>query len=116
MNWREISLFDIEKFQESATKNDFFASNCGAANSFLYAKKFKAKIAIEDGWIFEKILIGNEPAFSFPRAIDGDSSKIKEAVKKLADEAASIKKGLLFRGITEEQKEILLNFFSKSES
>lgn len=111
MNWKQTTLSELENLQKCALNNNFFANNYSAVNSILYEKKFHSQIAMEDGWIFERYMEDKKTYYSFPHNIDGDISKIEEAIGKLKKETQSEGLPLLFQNITLDEKEALLKIF-----
>ena len=112
MDWHTTTFKDLGILQKSAFNNGFFANNYGAVNSILYAQKFKSLLAIQGDWIYEKYFEDGKLYFSFPHNINGEKHGIKDAVKTLLKDAASESRTCVFRNITSDEKEILLEHFT----
>ncbi|MGP1587326.1 MAG: DUF2156 domain-containing protein [Treponemataceae bacterium] len=112
MNWHIASMDELEIMQKCALNNNVFANNYGSVNSILYQKKYCSQIAIKDNWIFEKYFENGKICFGFPHNVDGDKSKIKSAIELLVEEAKNSNHTCVFRNITLEEKDVLLELFT----
>lgn len=115
MTWHTASLEDLDFIQQCAFSNNLTANNYSAINSILYAKKYDSQIAIDGDWLFEKYNESGKTFFSFPHNVNGDKTDVETALKKLADEAASLGQGFSIRNMTEDEKELVLKFFNGAE-
>ena len=113
MDWHTATLKELSVLQKCALNNNFFANNYSAVNTILYSKKYKALIAIEDGWFFEKYCDEEKCIFSFPHNLNGDKSNIKTAIQELAKSAKQNNNlnTFVFKNITSEEKKILESIF-----
>lgn len=113
MDWHTATLEELSVLQKCALNNNFFANNYSAVNTILYSKKYKALIAIEKGWFFEKYCDGEKSIFGFPHNLNGDKSNIKAAIQELAKSAKQNNNlnTFVFKNITSEEKKILESFF-----
>lgn len=113
MDWHTATLEELSVLQKCALNNNFFANNYSAVNTILYSKKYKALIAIENGWFFEKYCDEEKCIFSFPHNLNGDKSNIKAAIQELAKSAKQNNNlnTFVFKNITSEEKKILESFF-----
>ena len=113
MDWHTATLEELSVLQKCALNNNFFANNYSAVNTILYSKKYKALIAIEDGWFFEKYCDEEKCIFSFPHNLNGDKSNIKAAIQELAKSAVQENKSntCIFKNITSEEKDIINSLF-----
>ena len=115
MTWHTASLEDLDFIQQCAFSNNLTANNYSAVNSILYAKKYDSQIAIDGDWLFEKYNESGKTFFSFPHNVNGDKTDVETALKKLANEAASLGQGFSIRNMTEDEKELVLKFFNGAE-
>ena len=115
MEWMPTSLSNLESLQKCALSGDFFANNYSAVNSVLYEKKFHSLIAVDDGWIFEKFFDEGKTHYSFPHAIDGNTSDIKSAVQKIVKDGKQAEKEISFSNITLSEKDSLLEIFPSAK-
>ena len=113
MDWHTATLKELSVLQKCALNNNFFANNYSAVNTILYSKKYKALIAIEDGWFFEKYCDEEKCIFSFPHNLEGDKSNIKAAIQELIKSAKQENKSntCIFKNITSEEKDIINSLF-----
>lgn len=115
LDWHNPNISDIEILQKSSINNQLFGNNYSAVNSYLYSRKFNSQIALINNWILEKYTIDNKEVFTFPHNIDGNSSTKNEIISILKDEARNSNKACIFRNITSQEKDILLNYDSKAK-
>ena len=115
MNWHTASLEDLDFIQQCAFSNNLTANNYSAVNSILYAKKYDSRIAIEGDWLFEKYSEDGKTFFSFPHNVSGGKSDVKSALDTLASEAARLGLGFVIRNMTEDEKRLVLQYFSSAE-
>lgn len=115
MNWQIPNFSQLEILQKSAFNNKFFANNYSAVNSILYQKKFNSKIALQDGWIFERYEHDGKFCFSFPHNIEGHTEKIDTALELLFEESKAAGSSLLFHNITITEKVILEKHFPEAK-
>lgn len=113
MDWHTATLEELSVLQKCALNNNFFANNYSAVNTILYSKKYKALIAIEKGWFFEKYCEDEKSIFSFPHNMNGDKSNIKAAIQDLAKSAVQENNvnTCIFKNITSEEKDIINSLF-----
>ena len=112
MDWHTTTFKDLGILQKSAFNNGFFANNYSAVNSVLYAQKFNSLVAIQGDWIYEKYFEDGKLYFSFPHNINGDRNGIKAAIETLLKEATNKSSTCVFRNITSDEKEMLLEYFT----
>ena len=115
MNWHTTSLEDFDFIQQCAFSNNLTANNYSAVNSILYAKKYDSRITIEGDWLFEKYSEDGKTFFSFPHNVSGGKSDVKSALDTLASEAARLGLGFVIRNMTEDEKKLVLQYFSSAE-
>lgn len=115
LNWHRAGIEEIGLLQKVAVNNGVFANNYSAVNSFLYAKKYDSQIALWNDWIFEKYYVTGETSIAFPHRIDGKNSGAGEALSLLVEDAKLNKKPCIFRNITAEEKELLLENFTATK-
>ena len=112
MDWHTATIEELSVLQRCALNNNFFANNYSAVNTILYSQKYRALIAIEKGWFFEKYCDDEKCIFSFPHNLEGEKSDIKAAIEILAKSAKENNSNTcIFKNITAEEKEILESFF-----
>ena len=113
MDWHTATLEELSVLQKCAINNNFFANNYSAVNTILYSQKYRALIAIENGWFFEKYCDNKKSIFSFPHNLNGEKSDIRAGIEELAKSAKQEKKSntCIFKNITAEEKEILESLF-----
>ena len=113
MDWHTATLEELSVLQKCAINNNFFANNYSAVNTILYSQKYRALIAIENGWFFEKYCDNKKSIFSFPHNLNGEKSDIRAGIEELAKSAKQENKSntCIFKNITAEEKEILESLF-----
>ena len=115
LDWHTAAIEELELLQKTSVNNGVFANNYSAVNSILYAKKYDSQIALKDDWIFEKYYVTGETSIAFPHRTNGKTDGLREALSLLVDDAKENGRPCIFRNITAEEKDLLLENFTASK-
>ena len=110
MDWHTAKIEELLLLQKTAINNNYLANNYSAVNTILYAQKYKASIAIKDGWFFEKYCDDEKCIYGFPQNLEGDKSNIKAAIEGLLKSEGN-SQTCIFKNITAAEKDILCSLF-----